>query len=166
MTLWRSARQAILENHHPVHLDENINSRSQAASAAQQVTSVTTDKEQVIPLKEEELKVGKRIVDQGVTRLRRYVVESPVEKEVTLRGERVTIERRRPVEGAAGGTFEERTVEVRETEEVPVVEKTARVVEEVLIRKEATERTETVRDTVRREQVEVTEGKPAAPVNR
>jgi uncharacterized protein (TIGR02271 family) len=86
------------------------------------------------------------------------VVEKPVEQDVTLRGERVTIERRRPVEGtaAAGGAFEERTVEVRETEEVPVVEKTARVAEEVAIRKEATERTETVKDTVRREEVEVT----------
>ena len=52
--------------------------------------------------------------------------------------------------------FEERTVEVRETEEVPVVGKTARVVEEIAIRKEATERTETVKDTVRREEVEVT----------
>jgi len=52
--------------------------------------------------------------------------------------------------------FEERTVEVRETEEVPVVGKTAHVVEEVAIKKEATQRTETVKDTVRREEVEVT----------
>ena len=37
-----------------------------------------------------------------------------------------------------------------------MVEKTARVVEEVAIRKEETERTETVRDKVRREEVEVT----------
>jgi stress response protein YsnF len=37
-----------------------------------------------------------------------------------------------------------------------VVEKTAQVVEEVVIRKEATERRETVRDIVRREEVEVT----------
>ena len=76
-----------------------------------------------------------------------------------MRGERVTIERRRPMEstGAPERAFEERIVEVHETEEVPVVEKTARVVEEVAIRKEVTERTETVRDTIRREDVEVTE---------
>jgi uncharacterized protein (TIGR02271 family) len=98
------------------------------------------------------------MVDHGTTRVRRYVLETPVERDVTLHGERVTIERRQPISGvgARGGAFEERTVEVRETEEVPVVEKTARVVEEVAIRKEATERTETVRDTVRREEVEVT----------
>jgi uncharacterized protein (TIGR02271 family) len=91
------------------------------------------------------------------TRVRRYVVERPVEKEVSLRSERVTIERRRPIEttGAPGQAFEEHVVEVHETEEVPVVEKTARVVEEVAIHKEETERTETVRDTVRREGVEV-----------
>jgi uncharacterized protein (TIGR02271 family) len=114
--------------------------------------------EEVIPLAEEQLEIGRRTVDRGTTRVRRYVVEKPVEQNVTLHGERVTIERRHPVEGAAasGGAFEERTVEVRETEEVPVVGKTARVVEEIAIRKEATERTETVKDTVRREEVEVT----------
>ena len=86
------------------------------------------------------------------------MVETPVERDVTLHGERVTIERRRPADATASGhAFEERTVEVRETEEVPVVEKTARVVEEVAIRKEETERTETVRDKVRREDVEVTD---------
>jgi uncharacterized protein (TIGR02271 family) len=118
--------------------------------------SATED--EVIPLAEEQLNVSKRAVDRGTTRVRRYVVEKPVEQNVTLHGERVTIERRHPVEGtaAAGGAFEERTVEVRETEEVPVVGKTARVIEEVAIRKEATERTETVKDTVRHEEVEVT----------
>jgi uncharacterized protein (TIGR02271 family) len=127
-------------------------------------TSATGD--EVIPLAEELLEIGKRTVDRGTTRVRRYVVEKPVEQDVTLHGERVTIERRRPIDAAAAsvGAFEERTVEVRETEEVPVVGKTARVVEEVAIRKEATARTETVRDTVRREEVEVTgNGIPTQP---
>ena len=120
--------------------------------------SPSSGHEDVIPLAEENIEVGKRMVDHGTTRIRRYVVETPVEREVTLRGERVTIEHRRPVETSVPGhAFEERTVEVHETEEVPVVEKTARVVEEVAIRKEETERRETVRDTVRREEVEVTD---------
>ena len=114
--------------------------------------------EEVIPLAEEDLQIGKRTVDRGTTRVRRYVVERPVERDVALHGQRVTIERRRPVETSVPGhAFEERTVEVRETEEVPVVEKTARVVEEVAIRKEETERTEKVHDTIRREEVEVTD---------
>ena len=116
--------------------------------------------EEVIQLAEENLAIGKRTVDRGTTRVRRYVVERPVERDVTLHGQRVTIERRRPVETSVPGhAFEERTVEVRETEEVPVVEKTARVVEEVAIRKEETERTEKVHDTVRREEVEVIDNK-------
>ena len=98
------------------------------------------------------------MVDRGTTRIRRYVVETPIERDVTLHGERVTIERRQPGETTLPGhAFEERLVEVRETEEVPIIEKTARVVEEVAVRKEETERTETVRDTARREEVEVTD---------
>jgi uncharacterized protein (TIGR02271 family) len=124
----------------------------------------SSGRDEVIPLAEEQLEVGKRSVERGTTRVRRYVVEKPVEQDVTLHGERVTIERRRPVEGTgvAGGAFEERTVEVHESEEVPVVAKTARVVEEVAVRREATERTETVHDALRREEVEVT-GKDAPP---
>ena len=113
--------------------------------------------EEVIPLSEELLEVEKRAVDRGTTRIRRYVVETPVEQNVTLHAERVTVERRTPIEtGVPGsGAFEERVVEVRETAEEPVVAKTARVAEEVVVGREATERTETVRDTVRREEVEV-----------
>ena len=119
-----------------------------------------SEREQVLPLSEEQLDVGKRTVDRGTTRVRRYVVEKPVEENVTLRGERVTVERRQPIETTATpgtGAFEERVVEVRETAEEPVVAKTARVTEEVVVGREATERTETVRDTVRREEVEVTD---------
>ena len=65
---------------------------------------------------------------------------------------------RRPVDRPiAGGedAFRERTVEVRETIEEPVVSKRARVVEEVVVRKQATEHDETVRDTVRETEVNV-----------
>jgi uncharacterized protein (TIGR02271 family) len=173
----------ILETHQPVEMDERTeedgvsgastvsDERISAGSAAPPIAGATapgTDyqarpashaagNEEVIPLAEEDLEVGKRRVDRGTTRVRRYVVETPVEREVTLHGERVTIERRKPVDRSLpeGNAFEERTVEVHETEEVPVAQKSARVVEEVAIRKEETERTETVRDTVRREEVDV-----------
>jgi uncharacterized protein (TIGR02271 family) len=113
--------------------------------------------EEVIPLSEEQLEVGKRTVDRGTTRVRRYVVEKPVEQNVSLKSERVTVERRTPIGTVAPGSnaFEERVVEVRETAEEPVVAKTAHVVEEVVVGREATERTETVKDTVLREDVEV-----------
>lgn len=127
--------------------------------------------EAVIPLTEERLQVGKRVVDRGATRVRRYVIRRPVEESVTLRNEQVTIERCRPVApgtpGVPEGAFEERVIEVRETAEEPVVSKTARVAEEVVVRKDVTEHTETVRDTVRREDVEVEkDGRPSADQSR
>lgn len=129
--------------------------------------------EEVIPLAEEQLNVGKRVVDRGTTWIRRYVVEKPVEAQVTLRDETTRIERRTPVtSGAPGaGAFEERTVEVRNTTEEPVINKTAATVEEVVVRREGTERTETVRDTVRREEVDVQKtatdpsAEPRSPTN-
>jgi uncharacterized protein (TIGR02271 family) len=126
----------------------------------------TNETEEVIPLAEEKLEVGKHVVNRGTTRVRRYVVEQPVERDVTLHGERVTVERRRPLgagESPGAGAFEERTVEVQESEEVPDVHKSARITEEVAVRREATERHETVRDTVRRDEVDVSPANAAAP---
>ena len=55
----------------------------------------------------------------------------------------------------ADQAFQEGVIEMQETSEVPVVAKTARVVEEVVVGKTATDRTETVRDTVKRTDVQV-----------
>jgi len=111
--------------------------------------------DETIPLAEEQVQVGKERVERPV-RVRRFVVERPVEQQVNLRDERVEIERR-PAQGTTVGdrAFEERTVEVRESHEVPTVNKTAKVTEEAVVRREGTERTETVRDTVRKEEIEV-----------
>ena len=111
-----------------------------------------------IQLSEETLAIGKRAVNRGTTRVRRYVVETPVEETVNLHSETVTIERRPVTDGrAVGGTdFTDKVIEVTETAEEAVVGKQARVREEVVIHKEGADRTETVRDTVRREDVEIT----------
>jgi uncharacterized protein (TIGR02271 family) len=140
-----------------------------AATARTGRDTGTAKGDEVIPLAEEQLDVGKRVVDRGTTRIRRYVTETPIERSVDLHGERVTVERRKPIDtaGAPGaGAFEERTAEVRETEEVPVTEKTARVAEEVVVHREGTDRTETVRDTVRREEADVTKDGERNPANR
>jgi uncharacterized protein (TIGR02271 family) len=113
--------------------------------------------EEVIPVAEERLRVGKRDVSHGRVRIRSYVVETPVEEQVTLREERVAVERR-PVDRTlsdADQAFQERTIEAEERGEEAVVSKEARVTEEVVIRKEAEQRTETVSDTVRQTEVEV-----------
>ncbi len=115
--------------------------------------------EVALPVIEEELNVGKRVVQRGGVRVHTRVTERPVEETVNLREERVTVERHavdRPV-GDAPNAFKEGTIEITETAEVPVVSKQAHVVEEVVIGKEATERQETVRDTVKRTEVDVSE---------
>ena len=112
--------------------------------------------EEVIPLGEEVLKVSKRAENRGTVRIRRYVVETPVEEQVTLQSERVVVERRRPVsDKVTGEILTEVTVEVVETAEVPVVEKRTRLREEVVVRTERTQRVETVHETVRRDEVEI-----------
>lgn len=117
-------------------------------------------REGVIPVVEEELHVGKREVDHGGVRVYSRTVETPVQEDVSLREERVSVERRpvdRPATEADLAAGEEKTLEMRETSEEPVVEKSARVVEEVELRKDVQEHTENVRDTVRRTEVEVDE---------
>jgi hypothetical protein len=61
----------------------------------------------------------------------------------------------RPVESGDLQAGREEVIEVQEFAEEPVVSKQARVVEEVRISKDASERTETVRDKVRRTEVNV-----------
>ncbi len=115
--------------------------------------------ETAIPVVEEELRVGKREVERGGVRVESRVTETPVEEQVNLREEHVHVERRpvnRPV-GDAENLFREGTLEVSEKAEEVVVAKEARVVEVVVVGKEVAERTETVRDTVRRTDVEVEE---------
>ena len=116
-----------------------------------------TGGEERIPIVEERLSIGKRETAHGRVRIRSYVVETPVQEQVTLREERVDVERRpvdRPV-AAGDDAFRERTIEATESAEEAVVSKEARVTEEVVVRKQVEERTETVSDTVRRTEVEV-----------
>jgi len=112
--------------------------------------------EEVVPLGEEVLEVGKRTENRGTARIRRFVVETPIERQVTLQSERVVVERRRPVsDKVTGEILTEVTVEIVETEEVPTVEKRLRLREEIVVRTERAQRIETVKETVRRDEVEI-----------
>jgi uncharacterized protein (TIGR02271 family) len=135
-----------------------------SASGEQRMGAAPGQHDETIPLAEEQVQVGKARLERPV-HVRRFVVERPVEQQVNLRDERVEIERR-PAQGTTVGdrAFEERTVEVRESHEVPMVNKTAEVTEEAVVRREGTERTETVRDTVRKEEIEV--DREQQPTNR
>jgi len=112
----------------------------------------------VVPVTEEQVQIGKRAVESGGVRIHTRVTQKPVEKQVELRKERVDVQRRpvdRPLTDADKAAFQERTIEVAERSEQPVVNKQARVVEEVVVNKDVQQRTETVRETARRTDVEV-----------
>ncbi|HXH68807.1 MAG TPA: YsnF/AvaK domain-containing protein, partial [Pyrinomonadaceae bacterium] len=134
----------------------------QSAAGAKHVAGVTraaNEGEVVLPIIEEQLRMGKRTVEKGTAQVHTSVAEVPVQESVTLREENVTVERRpadRAVENAPAA-FKEGTIEVTTQAEVPVVSKEAHVVEEVVVGKNVTEHQETVRDTVKRTEVDVDE---------
>ena len=111
-----------------------------------------------MPIIEEEVRIGKRPVERGGIRIHQRVTEQPVSEQVRLRDETVDVKRRpadRPASEADLAAMHEGTFEVREHAEEAIVDKQARVVEEVVIDKDVQERTETVRDTARRTDVDV-----------
>jgi hypothetical protein len=113
------------------------------------------NEEQLIGVGEEVLNVGTRMVPGKTTRVRRIVVQAPVQQDVTLHTETVVLERRKPVGSSGNDLLTEVTVEMSDFNEVPVVSKTVHLVEEVLLRKEVTARIETIHDTVRRDTLEI-----------
>lgn len=144
----------------PLDADVVNSGKVAAPSTERQERRGAVESELRMPVIEEQLRVGKRQVDKGGVRVTRRVQDRPVQRQVELREERVDVTRRpadRPVDPAAVGALAELNIEVVERAEVPVVIKQERVVEEVVVKKEATERSETVRDVVRRTDVEVKE---------
>jgi uncharacterized protein (TIGR02271 family) len=110
-----------------------------------------------LPVIEENLEIGKEQVQTGGTRITSRIVERPVEETINLREEHVNVERNpvnRPVTPSDTGIFQEQELELTESAEVPVVDKEARVVEEVYITKDVEEREETIRETLRNTEVE------------
>lgn len=111
-----------------------------------------------IPVLQEEVRIGKRVVERGGVRVFSRVVETPVNETVALREEHVSVERHpvdQPVNPADAAAFKDKTIELRETAEEAVVQKSARVVEEVVVGKEVSQRQQNVKDTVRHTEVEV-----------
>lgn len=139
-----------------------------ASTGAYAATDTTTDRDldttrglgttdDVIPVIDERLVVGKRDVNLGRVRVRSYLREEPVSANVNLHEERVTLERRpvdRPLTDA-DAAFRDRTIEAEAHAEEAVIGKEARVTEEISLRKEGFEHEETVNDTVRKTEVEI-----------
>jgi len=138
VTQWKSAGYAGYDAAAPVYSADEIAAERQRFNVVK-----------------EELEVGKREVQTGGVRVYSRVTETPVSESVNLREEHATIERRAVDRPATAADLKEGFVEIKETAEQAVVAKTARVVEEVVVGKEASERTETIQDTVRGTEVEV-----------
>jgi stress response protein YsnF len=120
---------------------------------------ITADlgKQQVMRLAEEHLDVGKRLVEQGTTRIRRFLTQQPVEQKVALHEEHAEVVRRAIEDPnyVRDVDWSDQTVEIRETAEEPMVTKSTRVAEEIIIDKTGSDRVETIRDTVRKQQAQV-----------
>ena len=116
-----------------------------------------SENHEALKLAEEQVDIGKRQVSDGVVRLRRYTVEDEVAEDVSLFEQHADVFRTAVDEPAylSDVDWSEKTIEVEESHEVPTVSKTARIKEEVGVRNETSERVETVKDTVRRQEVEV-----------
>jgi len=114
--------------------------------------------EEKIDVIREDLQVGKRSVETGGVRVRSRIIEKPVEENLRLREEHVRVHRQ-PVDKAANindmESFREKEIELTEYSEVPVVNKEARVVEEIRVTKDVNEREETVRETLRETEVDI-----------
>jgi uncharacterized protein (TIGR02271 family) len=144
------------------YYDEDRFYRNRTASAP----TTPPEGDTTIPIIEEELHVGKREVEKGGVNVRTRIVERPVEERINLREEHVHVERtpvNRPATEADLNTTQERNIEITEHAEVPVIDKEARVVEEVSIEKEVEEHDETIRDTVRSTDVDVDNLDPDDP---
>jgi uncharacterized protein (TIGR02271 family) len=126
------------------------------------VSGPTTD--DAMTRSEEELRVGTTERETGRARLRKYVVEDEVTQTVPVRREEVRIERE-PVTDANvdaatdGPAISEEEHEVVLHEEQAVVDKQAVPKERVRLEKETTVDEQQVSDTIRKEQIDVDEGR-------
>lgn len=152
----------ILDEHGALNVADK--GRESAAS-----TGSGTGTSKSIPVIEEEMQVGKREIETGGVRLRSRILEKPVEETLRLREEHVYVERHpvdRPASKRDFDNFKEGESKIVEHAEKPIVNKQARVVEEVNIGKETTQHTETVRGTERKTDVEVNKIDPKQDTGR
>lgn len=156
---WRNEGWTGYDSEATAYTTDQMDKERESYGAQKTATRTMDEAEVKIPVTEESLKVGKRAVRSGGVRIHTHVVEKPVTETVALREEHVSVERRpvnRPVsDSELTGAFKEEVIETEEYREETVVSKEAHVVEEVVVGKHATQHEETVRDTVRRTDVEV-----------
>lgn len=151
----------LLKKHGATDIEDGQGSRGYAGRADSSRDNTgnagRTTGEQVIPVVAEELEVGKRQVERGGVRIYSHVVSQPVSESVKLHNERVVVDRQAVDRPATEGDFtpDPQTIEVRAMGEEAVVGKRSRVVEEIRVGKEGSDRTEQINETVRHTEVDV-----------
>lgn len=155
--LAKRAEQEGLIGPQPVPKSTTVPKPTVVPTASTRAATDTALAEEILALAEEEINVGKRLIQEGTTRIRRFVTERPVEAKVTLHEEHARVVRRAITDPNYMRNIDwtDKTIEITETNEEPVITKSAHVAEEVVIRREATDHVETVRDKVRKQQVDV-----------
>ena len=130
---------------------------------------VTGIDEDTIQLVEEQVAVGKRAVVVDTIKVSSKVVTDTVSETVSLTDEEAYVETtatEKVVSAAdADALFQEKTIEVTEIHEEPVVAKRAVVTGEVEVGKTAEQHTETVTETVRKTVVDIDETAATAEVD-
>jgi uncharacterized protein (TIGR02271 family) len=150
----------------PVDLETATSTVGMTDTTMAGTATAVGEEELRIPVIEEELTATVRGQEAGAVRIEKDVVAEERTLDVPVTEERVRIERRvvdRPVTAADAETFTDTVIEVPLRSEVVDVDKQAHVVEEIVISKEAVERTERVSDTVRKERVRVDEDQTIDP---
>jgi uncharacterized protein (TIGR02271 family) len=129
----------------------------QRIATAPKAAAVHSD---VLRLAEEQLQVGKQMVETGRTRVHRFTTEREVAQDVSLHDEHAEVMRRAVTEPASfkDVDWSDDEIEVVETAEHAVANKTARVVEEIELKKVGTDHIETIHERLRRQQAEVLKG--------
>jgi uncharacterized protein (TIGR02271 family) len=166
----------ILDLHHPVdihdravtsgiarpdHVEAAAKSMAAMPLSRDQDVAVTPRRAETQPetlkLAEEQLDIGKKKIETGRTRVRRFTTERDVTQDVTLHNEHAEVLRNAVSRPAALAEVDwgDREIEVVESREEALVNKTARVVEEVSLRTKGDEHVETIHEKLRRQQAEV-----------
>ncbi|MFD2192336.1 DUF2382 domain-containing protein [Pistricoccus aurantiacus] len=146
--------QGIIERFEPTGIDMRS---SDDLVGSGSLSSEQHDGEVVVPIVEEELKVGKRETTEGGVNVTSHNYDESVEEDVHLHEEHTDVSSR-PVDRKATKeelAFGEVELEARDTKEEVVVDKEARVVEEVVVSTEGSDRKETVKEDLRRTDVDV-----------
>jgi uncharacterized protein (TIGR02271 family) len=155
----------IMSGYNMVNVQKRASDLTVKSATPLPVLSDAAVNDNVIEVIEEDLVVGKESVERGRMRIYNVVTEREVAQNVGLRDETIRVTRR-PVNRAVNVSddlFKSKSFEMVEIDEIAKSAKVARVVEEIYLGKDVTEKVETIKETLRRQDVQIEEFAAARP---